>query len=345
MGRRRSLAGVTTRGRGAGGRLARGRGPGRLVGHPSSPTVPESAALRELGIITEERNARALADYLLTREIVSKVVANRDGRFSLWVRDEDRLDEARQVHEEFVRNPDDERFQGAARTAKQIRKQAEAAEKEHRRKSLDLRDRWEGPIYRRAPLTSALFAISVAVFVAEKIDHLIYFRLMFSTFAVTEDGELRDLGFRAIRSGEVWRLVTPIFIHFGPAHILFNMLALLAFGQRIEMVRGRGRFLALVLLSAVASNVGQYLAKGGMFGGMSGVIFALGGYLWIKGQVAPGQGLGLDSRNAQYMFIWFLVGVLAPLANPEGTGFPYNMANFAHGIGLLAGLVLGLLRL
>jgi len=300
--------------------------------------------LRELGIIPEEPNARALADYLLTQNIVTKVVANRDGRFAVWVQNEDRLDEARQAYGEFVRDPDDVRFQAATRSAREIRKRAEEVEAEHRRRSHNLRDRWEGPLYRRAPLTVALIVASIAAFVGEKFDPTLFSRLMFSLRFVTDDGFVIDRGFANIARGEVWRLITPIFIHLSVYHIFFNMLALAAFGQRIEMVKGRTRFLILVLVTAVASNTGQFLVSGGGFGGMSGVVFALAAYLWIKGQVAPDEGLGLDRQNAQLMFAWFLLGIFGPVLFPDGQGFPFNMANMAHGVGLLAGLVFGLLR-
>src|SRR5207244_232332 len=57
-----------------------------------------------------------------------------------------------------------------------------------------------------------------------------------------------------IRSGEIWRLVTPIFLHFGFLHIIFNMMFLYDVGGRIEMFRGRWRSVLLVLVSAVLSN-------------------------------------------------------------------------------------------
>ena len=301
--------------------------------------------MRELGIIPEERNARALADFLLTQDIATKVVANRDGRFAVWVQNEDRLAEARAVYADFVLDPDAERFHAASRSARALRKQADAVEKEHRRKSRDLRDRWEGPLYQRAPLTFGLMVLSIAAFIGDAVDYRCYTWLSFSIRVIMADDSIRDLGFANILSGEVWRLVTPIFIHLSGPHIFFNMVALVAFGQRIEMARGRWRFLALVLISAVVSNTGQYLSHGGGFGGMSGVVFALAGYLWIKGQTEPEQGLNLDRRNAELMFAWFLLGVFAPMLYPGREGFPFNMANVAHGVGLLAGMALGLLRL
>ena len=179
---------------------------------------------------------------------------------------------------------------------------------------------------------------------AEKFDPMIYFRLMFSTFTMTQDGDLHDLGFAAIQRGEIWRLLTPILLHFGPYHILFNMLALLTFGQQIEMVKGRIKYLVMIVAAGLAGNLGQYYVSGGLFGGMSGVLYAMAAYLWIKGQVAPQEGLGLNDRTARWFYIWFLLGIIAPIAYPQGQGMIFRMGNMAHGVGLLTGLVLGLLR-
>lgn len=301
--------------------------------------------MRELGIIPDQGQARALADFLLTQDIATKVVANRDGRFAVWVQREDRVEPARQVYADFLQNPDDPRFLSATRSAREIRKRAEDLETEHRKRSHQLRDRWDGPLYRRAPITFALIVVSIAAFAGEEFYRDVYYWLAFSLTLITPDGPDRDLGFALIRQGQVWRLITPIFMHFGVWHIAFNMLALSAFGQGIEMVKGRWRFLVLVLGSAIASNVAQSFVSGGNFGGMSGVDFALAGYLWMKGQVAPEQGLGLSNQNAQWMVGWLLIGIIAPILFPSQHGFPFNMANLAHGVGLGAGLVLAWLRL
>ena len=302
--------------------------------------------MRELGIIDDEQQARVLADYLLTLDIATKLIPNRDGRHGVWVQREDRVARAREAFDEFRRDPADERFQSAARLARDIRRQAEATEVQHRKNTRDLRDHWSRPLYRRAPVTFALILASVGVFILqEKVYPPITFHLIFSGLTITEDGVLGNRGFANIREGQVWRLVTPAFLHFGVWHILFNMLALNGLGQRVEVVKGRFKYLAIVLLAAIASDVGQ--AIGGnrpVFGGMSGVVFALAGYLWMKGRVAPEEGLGLDNQNAQLMFGWFLLGILAPVLFPEGSGEVFRMANYAHGVGLASGLVLGLLR-
>ena len=65
----------------------------------------------------------------------------------------------------------------------------------------------------------------------------------------------------------------------------------------------------------------------------------------MRGRIDPEEGLNLDSQNAQLMFGWFVLGIIAPVLFPDRHGFPFNMANGAHGVGLAAGLLLGLLRL
>ena len=301
--------------------------------------------MRELGIITDPGQARVLADYLLTLDIATKLVANRDGRFAVWVQREDRVEQAREVYAAYLQNPDDPRYEAAGRSAREIRKRAEEIEKQHARQSRRLIDRWDGPLYRRAPLTYALLVVCIAAFVGDKLlGGRIYFWLAFSLTGMLPSGSMIDTGFALIQQGQVWRLLTPIFMHFGGFHIIFNMLALAAFGQRVELAKGSTRFLVFVVLTGVASNVGQFYETGGGFGGMSGVLFALASYCWMKGQIAPEEGLGLSNRNAQLFFAWFLLGVFAPRLYPEGQTLFFHMANTAHGVGLVAGLALALLR-
>ena len=299
--------------------------------------------MREIGTIVEERRAKALADYLLTLNITTKVEP-KPGGFAIWVHREDRVPEARAALADLESNPADPRFQAAAKTAKEIRKQAEKVEAEHRKLSRDLRDRWEGAMYVRAPLAFGLIAASVAVFVGLFVFPPTYFALAFSVQLVDVNGFESETGFRRIFEGQYWRLVTPILLHFGIFHLFFNMTAMRIFGEQVEMRKGTWRFALLVVVSAIAGNVGQFLYNGGGFGGMSGVVFALAGYLWVKGQVQPEDGLALGNRSFQYMLIWFAVGFLGPVLMPEARGFPFNMANVVHAGGLAVGVLFGLLR-
>ncbi|MEO6182356.1 MAG: rhomboid family intramembrane serine protease, partial [Verrucomicrobiota bacterium] len=151
-----------------------------------------------------------------------------------------------------------------------------------------------------------------------------------------------EKGLQEIRSGQVWRIFTPMFIHFGIMHIVFNMLWLRDLGSMIEAREGSWRLLLLVLLTAAGSNLAQYLISipslptmsGGRpnFGGMSGVVYGLLGYMWMRGKLDPASGLFLHKSTVTMMLIWLVVcftGLLGPIAN------------LAHLFGLLIGMGAG----
>ncbi len=80
-----------------------------------------------------------------------------------------------------------------------------------------------------------------------------------------------------ILQGQLWRLLTPIFLHSDqtPLHILFNMYALFYIGRAIERSYGRGRYLALFMLSGFAGNVISFMFSPYQSLGSSTAIFGL----------------------------------------------------------------------
>jgi GlpG protein len=145
-----------------------------------------------------------------------------------------------------------------------------------------------------------------------------------------------NAGLLEVSEGQLWRLVTPIFVHFGILHIGLNMLWTWQLGTLIEYRRGTVLLAALVIVSGVISNLAEYYASGPAFGGMSGVIFALLGYLWIQGRFNPGFGIILNSKLVTMVMLWFVVcwsGILSY--------FGVHIANFAHTAGLLTGVLWG----
>lgn len=58
-----------------------------------------------------------------------------------------------------------------------------------------------------------------------------------------------------VEAGEWWRVVTAAFLHFGPIHLLFNMLALLVFGSQLEQALGKWRFLAVYVVSLLGGAI------------------------------------------------------------------------------------------
>ena len=143
-----------------------------------------------------------------------------------------------------------------------------------------------------------------------------------------------------LAAGEIWRLWTPALLHFGALHLVFNLLWLYELGRRIETGRGSRQLLEAFILIAPIANVAQYLMDAGpLFGGMSGVVYGLLGYLLIASRRDPHPALRLPPALTVMMLL-FLVFFATGATEPFGL----RVANGAHWGGLLAGMVLALLR-
>lgn len=177
------------------------------------------------------------------------------------------------------------------------------------------------------PITTALIAASVAISLLSSFGAS---TAALSPFFIADPG---SAGFQDIVSGQVWRLITPIFIHFGVMHILFNMMWLWDLGGIIERKKGRPFFVGFILLLGIASNLAQYTIEGSpFFGGMSGVVYGLLGYMWISGRRNPQSGFALHQQTVIMMFGWYVLC---------WTGFFGPIANWAHTVGLVIGIAAG----
>ena len=308
--------------------------------------------MRAIGTIPDEALARRFTDYLLTRNIPTRLDVKPEGSV-VWVQREEQVEEGRRELREFLNEPDAARYQGIVETARALRRKAEAAERQHVKNSIPLSGRWDYRPAERCPLTILLIAASIAVGV---ISHLgerktPILPLFLASFRVVnapdprpdDDDEARALprgprvvldGLDGLRRGQVWRLVTPIFIHFGPMHLIFNMIWLYDLGGLIEIRKGSLYLLGLVVASAVASNLAEYAYAGPVFaGGMSGVVYALFGFIWMRERYDPIAGMALRPSTARYMMIWLVLCM---------TGFLGPIANAAHVVGLAVGVLIGI---
>ena len=143
------------------------------------------------------------------------------------------------------------------------------------------------------------------------------------------------LGFKVndlIRQGEIWRLVTPLFLHGSPLHIGFNMYALFLFGRGLENRFGHVRFLLLYFLAGFAGNVLSFVLTANNSLGASTAIFGLmaaEGVFLLQNRKLLGPRAGRSLMNLLYMAAINLV-----------LGFTVSgVDNFGHIGGILGGLL------
>lgn len=144
-----------------------------------------------------------------------------------------------------------------------------------------------------------------------------------------------------IRSGQVWRLITPIFLHFSVfkilfAHLAFNMIWFYQFGTIIERSDSSKILLSLILVAAIISNITQAVFSTALFGGMSGVVYALLGYLLAMNKANPSY-RGKIANNIAYVLIIFMVVAALGLLG-------HGIANAAHLSGFIVGIIFAMIK-
>jgi len=185
-----------------------------------------------------------------------------------------------------------------------------------------------------APVTLALILLSIGGFLMYLYTPMNWLNaLSFSSSQVSDNQGL----FQAI-DGQYWRLITPAFLHFGWLHIVFNCLWLWDLGRRVEQVMGHLNMFMLFLVIAVVSNTSQFeFGGGGLFGGMSGVVYGLLGFSWVAPQLQPAWPIQPPKAIMIFMVGWLVV-CMSGMVEVLGFG---AIANAAHLGGLLCGAVVG----
>ncbi|MGM0834405.1 rhomboid family intramembrane serine protease [Halomonas qinghailakensis] len=194
------------------------------------------------------------------------------------------------------------------------------------------------PMLRQVPVTALMIAISLAVFALTGIfGDLLIVKLTIVSVGVAGGqlvyGSLSD----TIMSGQLWRLLSPAFLHFGWMHLIFNLMWVWYFGRQIEQLQGSRIMLLLLIVAGIGANIAQYITGTVLFGGMSGVVYALLAHVWLMSYRAPQSGFFVPQMLVVFMLGW-MVFTMTDIAGSVGFG---NVANEAHLGGLLVGLVTG----
>jgi GlpG protein len=294
--------------------------------------------MRLVGKLEDEDLARTFSDYLTQLNIENQIAIESDGTCEIWVISEDDVKSAEQLLSEFLESPDGDEYKDVSKKAKKIRKQTRKEEKQQP-PHVDVRTK----IFSKGAtatsigsVTLFLIIVSVTVTLLSGLGQNFDFLRKFFITNIVREGDYISWypGLREIGEGQFWRLLTPIFIHFGIMHLLFNMLWLRDLGSMVENRKGSwflGIFIAIV---AIISNLAQYLISGPSFGGMSGVVYALLGYIWMKSKYDPNSNLYLHKITVYMMIGWFFLCF---------TGLMGDIANAAHTAGLVIGMVWGFL--
>lgn len=252
--------------------------------------------------------AQMLADYLQTQNMPCQVQSSETG-ISVWLLDETKASVAEREVQHFILEPHHPRYREASWQQ----------EKPATWRSATDSSLMTELMLQAQPLMLVVSFLMIAVFL------LYWLTIPVESLLAFEWPWQR---------GQIWRLFTPVFLHFSVLHLVFNLAWWWYLGGRTEQRYGVIK-LAIVLISgALIPNVLQAMVSGSLFGGMSGVTYALLGYLWLRernsedpSQITVSNGLFI------FMLVWLVLGFTNLLG--------FNTANLAHLGGLLVGLIQG----
>jgi len=326
--------------------------------------------MRLIGELDHPQAAERFTAHLLTIGITTKSDQTADGKQEVWAREEDQFETARAEFLAFQESPNDPKYSSAVSVAAKIKR-----EQEKKRREIQKRIKvGAGSVQRRPTLT--LIMIGISVFVALATDFGKQWNTSVMVKAMTfvsvpppisdeilqkAPGDLTakldnwNVRLASLKRGEIWRLITPIFLHHGTFHILFNMLWLFQFGKLIESRYGFWQMLMLVLLAAAISNfvagvmpakwdgVVPGMTKGHLMdgsGGMSGVVYAVFGFVWMRSLYDRSSGFHLHQSTIVILVGWLFFCMIPGMMQ---TLLGVSVNNWAHAMGLIVGLAVGYL--
>ncbi|KLN64461.1 MULTISPECIES: rhomboid family intramembrane serine protease GlpG [Vibrio] len=263
--------------------------------------------------LNNPRMAQAFIDYMAARHIDIQMMPEGEGQFALWLTDRQHQVETEAELKQFLSDPNASKYQAASWDMAESRKN---------------QFNYQSPSMlalikaKAGPVTLSIMVVCLVIFAMQQLG--------------SGEGVFAALHFPAFAGQEwqLWRWVSHAVLHFSIMHIAFNLLWWWQLGGDIEQRLGSTKLLQLFVVSAALSGAGQYWVEGANFGGLSGVVYALVGYLWMLGYKAPQLGLGMPKPIIGFMLVWLVLGFVQPYM---------AIANTAHLVGLLSGIVFGLI--
>jgi GlpG protein len=251
--------------------------------------------------------AQMLADYLQSQRIACQLQISETSS-AIWLLDETQSTIAEQEVQRFIREPNHARYREAAW-------QQEKTSSWHSVTDTGLTTEL---MLQAQPLMLIVTVLIAGVFLLDWLSVPVESLLSFEW---------------PWQRGQIWRLITPVLLHFSVLHLLFNLAWWWYLGGRIEQQFGAGKLTILLFSSALIPNVLQAMVSGPSFGGLSGVTYALLGYLWLRQRQLETQSqIAVSDGLFGFMLIWLVIGFTPFLG--------FHTANLAH----LGGLIVGLLQ-
>lgn len=284
--------------------------------------------MRRIGKVDTEQLAERFDRYLASQQIESQVDRGDDG-WTIWIYDEELLDKARAELVEFQSDPDAARFQVKAAPRPEKTSPPSSVRRRQKRQRTGV---WAAPVT-VVLLTACLIVTGITDFGKAHEDLVQILSIAEYQLLDTPAGQWIEWrkNLAEVRHGELWRLFTPMLLHLSVLHIVFNTIAIWILGSLIERAWSPLRLVWLVLIIAPIAHIVQFYVGGPQFGGISGVVYGLFGYLWINSTFSPNARVMMHPAVVMQMLIWLFLG-LAGLLGP--------IANGAHFGGLLAGMLL-----
>ena len=272
----------------------------------------------ELMSIDNLRAAQALTDYLNTQDVPAKI-SKQGNVYLVNIARSDDYDKALDIAKEFSQDPNNEKFRLASweSTSDQYFESNQYA---------------SGSLLKEIFSSSGFVTISITL-ICFGLYTLMAFQDAEKIFALLS---FPDLSTSQGMDIQIWKLLTPIFLHFSVPHLIFNAMWWWVYGGQIEKNQSSVQLALLTVSIGVISNTAQYYTSGPNFGGLSGVVYGVLAYCWVWGKVRPQDDFLLPNSIFNFMLIWLLIGYTGVLDSLMG-----KMANSAHLGGLLSGLLLG----
>jgi rhomboid protease GluP len=136
-----------------------------------------------------------------------------------------------------------------------------------------------------------------------------------------------------ISDGEWWRLLTPMFLHGGIMHLLFNMFSLFIFGPELEKIAGKARFLTIYMLAGTFANIATFFLQApeytslGASGAIFGILGAFGALVYYTKRILP--------QLRQIILPIIVISIVMTYIQP-------GINTTAHITGLVVGFLIGL---